>query len=604
MAGNPTPVKDTTFDISSLTRDTTFDVSSLEKMNEDEQQIQATPKDIFYAPSALFEKGLKQIGSNPVAAAINMANGFAQFLPSMISALSKQGESVPVVGGPIKSLNDLAGKVFGGASDLENMGEHTVDSFMNYIGLGNEEQRNDMVALFAKTSPDKIMEIADALHGLNQFGAQAVAGSAVGKVASTMGKGAVEAYNKAGQPKIDPITQTPIKGSEGTEGRQIGAAVKGAVTAIPRNVIGSVARQLNAWETARRFASSAYKQPFFRSKGISQFSNVTENIMNEGAPAPTRSNLSDVTDKIAKISDAYQRAASSSAQHGEYVDYNRVLKDMRILQKQMEGHPKYKEVAEAFNDIRERMIGRLKQYPNGKVPIDAASIDKSAYQDLVGEAYGKNANTLAEAHKWIAWDLRKMITEKVPQLAQLGEREGGLIEVQDAMESALARIEKSEIIPRGWLLRIAMRGLAGYGAASAIGMSADFGAELGTAEAVAEITLKNPTVKMAIARVLDKASKAGVHTPSWDEITNPRSIKEMFENPPEQSTDLAVRGRGRGYMPRRPRQLTGETGVVPTSQDRWSKPKGYLPPSAPNDATFTEILDDELKKRGLGGPQQ
>jgi hypothetical protein len=499
-------------------------------------------KDAFSPMMNLWTKGVSQMKSNPIAGAINLyhsilqapsaafgtADYFLQKTPDKVSPL------VDVAKVASKGLSGLQGWAGGVVNDVQDFAEKKLDDALSEYGFPEESKtRIKNIALSAGANPTSITA-SIASMGLNSDQLKEV-NEALSGVNKTYGQYAALPLLSKG------LAETP-------------------------KTIGAVARTVIPESAPLRLVSSAYRQPFVKSKGIKGFEEPAKIALNKELP-PNHTSLDEVTDVRSKLAEIRNRTVTQRAGEGASVNYNRQLRLIQDLRKQAKGSLLEKETSAALDEAEERVSNRLKEYPNGKVPLDVADQDHFVMQDLVNNKYGEIGTVKQEVYKSLARNLLESLIEQEPSLKALGREQGQMKVMQRTLEKTVATLDASEIGPKGWLVRLAMRGAAGAAVGGIAGGSYGIGLELGAAEAVAELLIRDPQVKFHLGVLLDRVRKMGL-------------------KPTKTVNDFKPTMGGTGAQPQRP---TGGSEVPP-------RPQLGAPPSstATQEAQFEDIKPEQI----------
>ena len=150
-----------------------------------------------------------------------------------------------------------------------------------------------------------------------------------------------------------------------------------------------------------------------------------------------------------------------------------------------------------------KMEDYINQFEDYMDAIDKPELSAADLQRLKKDLYrsinfdrktGKARQAVEETRKAVAKAAKEEIERIVPEVKQLNAKEGELIELQDAIQKAAARIENRDLIGIG----VPIKGSAGALAGSAVDASG-----IGAATAITAGIFDNPTVKAKLAIVLN-----------------------------------------------------------------------------------------------------
>jgi hypothetical protein len=143
----------------------------------------------------------------------------------------------------------------------------------------------------------------------------------------------------------------------------------------------------------------------------------------------------------------------------------------------------------------------LKTYPEPIPATRAQAVKVGTYRQLQ-KSYGKLSGAAIESQKALARGIKEELASQFPEITDLNAREGRLLDLQPALEKAVARIQNRNLISLGG--RVAS---AGAGPMAALA-----GGDLGTAALSSAGTLvlheviTNPAVQSRLAMIISRTS--------------------------------------------------------------------------------------------------
>lgn len=149
-----------------------------------------------------------------------------------------------------------------------------------------------------------------------------------------------------------------------------------------------------------------------------------------------------------------------------------------------------------LNAVSESGNEFLRNQP-GEIPAQTAqALKQGTYRALGDKAYGELKGASIEAQKALARGLKDELARQFPELSGLNAREGGLLDLQDALERAVNRIGNHQLVGIG-------TPLASAGVKAATGSN-----KLAAAAGIFKAVLDNPNVKSRLAYSLKTSGVA------------------------------------------------------------------------------------------------
>ena len=496
-------------------------------------------KNIIESPGKMMNQGLEKIKSgNPIAGMIDIIHG-AIMMPSPLFGVPLElGKEIPVIGPAAAKLAEIPGEVGAAAEQQqENLGQ-SLGAVMDKIGI-HPANFYVMLKNLANLTPEQFQDVTKSLHNLNSSLEQ------------------VEAYG---------LTPSALK----LAGKTAGAiASAGPLENLPM-----------------RLESASLRQPRTAGETLEAFQRPARTAIEENIQTSYKG-LAKVGQLLDDVDNAYKSGLTKLSQQGKFVNYRRPLALIRQLRKQYAGAPLEKEITSLLDEAQGRFKGRLKQYPDGKVPVDVAYSDYTQFRDLVRGKFDQVAPFKQEMYKYVARSIIDGIRANDPELAKVGMKERDLLDLEGALQRRLETMDKQRLIPTGWLWRILFRTTA-FGATGGF-LYGKAGAEtagaLAAGEAGIELALDDPRVQHTLAVAIDRLQKMGGQPKP---ITG-AAVNQGMNTPPT-AGGAPTGGTPPAVPPTRPAlpDATG-TSIVPTKVERFQTPAGELPPSPPNEAAFSNV---------------
>jgi len=270
---------------------------------------------------------------------------------------------------------------------------------------------------------------------------------------------------------------------------------------VGRIINGVIGRTVGRYFDPERLYQSALKPP--PSMGSRSIQKVVNAGVKEGVPVNEQA-AELATQKIDDLSD---RVANhlAMAKSGVTVDPRAAVTGLQPLRDQFtqgSGDPAY---LKAINKVEKNFLNR---HPAPMAPADAQATKQALYKEVRlanQNAYkgGQPVGLDTQAKQEIADGLKSELENMFPEIKNLNQREGALIELRKALERFTNREGNKQLIP--YFSTVMALGSAGAGALTG---HATAGAEGGAALIGAQLVksmLDNPEVKSKLAIALDKA---------------------------------------------------------------------------------------------------
>jgi hypothetical protein len=210
--------------------------------------------------------------------------------------------------------------------------------------------------------------------------------------------------------------------------------------------------------------------------------------------APTRGGLNKIRSTVDELNNQISGQIASGAQAGETVNAYDVAKR---LQSPADFYGNTVNPNKPIADIKAAGDEFIAAH-GPEIPIDKAQKIKQNTYVANRKRYGELSSASNEAQKNLARGIKEEIVAKHPELSALNAREGSLLELDDAIQSAVNRIYNKELFPTSSIW-------TGLAAGSVTG---NVGAGIETF--IARAALENATVKSKLAIALNNARKGGI----------------------------------------------------------------------------------------------
>lgn len=241
----------------------------------------------------------------------------------------------------------------------------------------------------------------------------------------------------------------------------------------------------------------------------------------------------------------------AEAGKGTTIDGNQLMRDITTEIRRNRGGTNPMEDAHA--SILENMRGWIRKqvakYPDGQIPVDIADAIRHNYEEEAGNWAKKSDSFRESANKMMTNSVLKAMENEMPGIRNTGELARNMIEVENAIARRIGVADKSDLIPYGSIVRGTMTGMVSDRVS------------VGLLEAALEMTLKNPSVLHAMARLVYKGRQLGLTLPDEGTVI-----------------DNIIRGNGEGGIP-----------MLPPSPPT---PRGQGP--GVEEASFRDLMNPEL----------
>ena len=220
---------------------------------------------------------------------------------------------------------------------------------------------------------------------------------------------------------------------------------------------------------------------------------------------PTVKGLTKLRRMIDDYNETIGKIIDESTKKGEQINIGRFYAGLdKIKDKIKATSDEPLKVESAFKNIKKQWKEAIKTGPL-RTPDEAQKLKQRIYRELQSY-YEKHKATPAktEIRKAIARNARKLIEEIIPEIKQLNQKEGALIELWDAVESKASRITNRDIISIGLPIKM------GTGAGIGFMFAGQTGGTVGTILGFMLGIFDTPQVKAKIALVLNKLREKGI----------------------------------------------------------------------------------------------
>lgn len=293
-------------------------------------------------------------------------------------------------------------------------------------------------------------------------------------------------------PQIDAAGDLADKG----EGAKAAGMTAGIATniALPEALKG-VSLKAPVGALAERMYKSALK-PSVASYSTSEVGNMVKSGLNNEIPV-SAAGAQKLSGLITDLSDQVKSTIQSGSKAGATINKFKVASRLGDAAKkfttQVNPEADLNAIAESGNEF-------LRNQP-GQIPADAAqALKQGTYQQLKGKAYGELKSGSIEAQKALARGIKEELETQFPEIKGLNATQGQLINLDEALERAVRRIDNHQLLGLGTPMAAAAGGvLTGSGAGAA-------------ATGILKMVLDDPGVKSRLAIQLNKA-KAGIPLP-------------------------------------------------------------------------------------------
>jgi hypothetical protein len=263
--------------------------------------------------------------------------------------------------------------------------------------------------------------------------------------------------------------------------RGVGMAGKAIPKAIPRKMFSSAAKFSTALNDAER-------------------ARLTETAL-KNKITPTVSGVNKVNNQISEINKKISGMIDKSVitKDSRMLNVNELFNDFESLRKEaMANSAKPMDEVRQINRIEKqvREANKILERENLS-PADAQKLKQGIYKDI-GKYYSQfnNSPASAKAQKSIARAAKEYIEDIIPEIKQLNQQEGELIELRDAIQKSANRISNRDIFGIG----MPIKGTAGGAVGGVPGAAA--GIVIGV--------LDTPGVKSKLAIALEKLRSKGI----------------------------------------------------------------------------------------------
>lgn len=233
---------------------------------------------------------------------------------------------------------------------------------------------------------------------------------------------------------------------------------------------------------------NSLKPRFTQKGGLEQMKRVAQTGLNEKVPI-SEYGFEKVKSLIDNLNNQINDVIQNGNSQGKTVDVNDIAKRLDGLKEQFTNQVNPNVDLGIIDNAKQEFLNHPKVV-DGKLSVaDAQAIKKGTYTRL-NKKYGEQGSAEVEAQKQIARGIREELVNQFPELQQLNSREGGLIELQSALERRLAQLSKENKISLGSLAASNVAGLKGL---------------------IAHIVLQSPPIiKSRIAYTLNRAKNIQV----------------------------------------------------------------------------------------------
>jgi hypothetical protein len=235
------------------------------------------------------------------------------------------------------------------------------------------------------------------------------------------------------------------------------------------------------------------------------------------------------------VDDLNSQIAGTIQQAGpkRLISPGQAVQNTRDLESQFQNQVNPTSDLDAIAASREDFLNQLRPQgvPGGAVrnltAEEAQAMKQGTYRQLKDRAYGELKGATVEAQKALARGLKEELVAQFPELADLNAREGSLLQLEPAIEKALARSANREMVGIGGPLL--------GGAAKVVTGSSGVAGVVGALREV----IRYPAVASNLAIAISKGSKGRI--PLANARTQVQALAKQLENtsPDESSAPLA-----------------------------------------------------------------
>jgi hypothetical protein len=303
--------------------------------------------------------------------------------------------------------------------------------------------------------------------------------------------GAVRGVGHAG--KIPQVSRA------GQAVSQVGQAMEPVNLALKTAVSPA---KLVSQERIQRAYGSAVK---FHQMPLEKRKRITQTAL-DNAIIPTAKGFEKLQSSIDGINNQIASTIDAAVDTGQRIPVSDLFKHFNALEKQIlatSGDPVLGQ--KAINNVKKHITEANKQLGRDSLsPLEAQQMKVKIYKEME-TAYDKMVQLPAktEAKMAVAKSLKEGIEEIVPEIKQLNQKDGALIELRKEIEKTTRRLSNRDLIGIG----VPIKGGAGAGMGYAFGQEAAIaGATLGMILGFIE----TPGVKSRLAVVLNRMKQQGI----------------------------------------------------------------------------------------------
>lgn len=161
-------------------------------------------------------------------------------------------------------------------------------------------------------------------------------------------------------------------------------------------------------------------------------------------------------------------------------------------------------VESAFKKVNAN-LDKVEKIGPTREPWRIQKIKVNIYKELQGYYEKQKASPArVESRKAVARNARQMLEDIVPEIKELNQKEGALIELWDAVESKANRISQRDLIGIGLPIKVASGSAGGYA------LAGQTGAAIGSALGLLHGIIDSPQIKSKLAIVLSRLKQQGI----------------------------------------------------------------------------------------------
>lgn len=305
-------------------------------------------------------------------------------------------------------------------------------------------------------------------------------------------------------PQLDEAGQKMQQGNiAGGLGQSIGLgtalAVPGAIKAGNIRLPGPIA------DAAQATAESLYRKALKPSTALpaAKASQMVETGLNNQVPVSPAG-----LEKLSGlIDDVNQKIASEiAARPNQPINPAQAVKNLAQLRSKFSAQVNPASDVAAIDAAKNEFLDQFRSSPGSAVrnmtASEAQAMKQGTYRALGDKAYGELKGATIESQKVLAAGLKEELAKAFPELNALNAQDSALLQLQPALERAVARTGNNNFVGIG-------APLVG-GAAKAISGSGPVGAVAATLKAAVDM----PAVRSQLAFAIAKASKGGISFPA------------------------------------------------------------------------------------------